>query len=98
MNQGIKVIRSTFKANPAKIGIRVYNRSFGCYLNTTFLSLKSVAGLVIQATGRTEFEDGLGRSFVTDSASALAHWSHVCCKTYVAVSEVWENPICWQGI
>ena len=36
--------------------------------------LRSVAGLVIQDTGRMEFEDGLSpeamrRSFVTDSAS-----------------------------
>ena len=48
-------------------------------------SLRSMVGLVIQATGRTEFEDGLrlealGRSFVTDSASALAHWSHLYCE------------------
>ena len=28
--------------------------------NTVSLRLRSVAGLVIQATGRTEFEDGLG--------------------------------------
>ena len=37
------------------------------------------------------------RSFVTDSASALVHWSHLCCKTSGAMSKVWENPISWRG-
>ena len=66
------------------------------------LSFSSVAGLVIQATGKTEFEDGLRPGTLREScqaipASALAHWSHLCCKTCVAMSEVWENPICLLG-
>ena len=69
---------------------------------TSYRNLRSVAGLVIQATGRTEFEDGLrpgspGESCLTIPASALAHWSHLCCNTCVAVCEVWENPICLLG-
>ena len=29
---------------------------------------------------------------MTDSASVLAHWSHLCCNTCVAVCEVWKIP------
>ena len=38
------------------------------------------------------------RFFVTDSAPALVHWLHLCCKTYVGMGEVSENPICLQGL
>ena len=36
--------------------------------------------------------EALGESCLTIPASALAHWSHLCCKTCVAVCEVWEIP------
>ena len=35
---------------------------------------------------------------MTDSASALPHWSHLWCKTCVAMDKVWENPIRFQGL
>ena len=35
-------------------------------------------------------------SCLTIPASALAHWSHLCCKTCVALAE-WENPIYLLG-
>ena len=31
---------------------------------------------------------------MTDSESALAHWSHLFFEKCVAMREVWENPIC----
>ena len=40
-----------------------------------------------EACGR----EALVESYLTIPASALAHWSHLCCKTCVAVGEVWEN-------
>ena len=56
-----------------------------------------MSGLVIQAYWEDRIcgwlEAGKGRSFVTDSESSLAYWSHMYCKTYVAMDEVWENPI-----
>ena len=59
------------------------------------ISLRSVAGLVIQATGRTEFEDGLRQGspggVLSDNPSVL------CCKACVAMGEGWENPICLLG-
>ena len=56
---------------------------------------ESMAGMVIQATGRTEFKDVLR---LTDSVSTLAHWPHLCCKTCLAMGEVWENFICLRGL
>ena len=68
------------------------------YLNNDDCSLRSVADLVIQATRRTEFEDGLrpgspGEVLSDNPSISLAHWSHLCYNTSVAVCEVWENPI-----
>ena len=42
--------------------------------------------------------EDLGRSFVTDTASALPYWSHPYCKTCVAMGEMWENPVCLQEL
>ena len=66
-------------------------------INTVFTHGESV-GSVIQATGTMEFEDGLRlgsllQVFVTDTAPALAHWSHLCCKTCVALVEVRIIPV-----
>ena len=42
--------------------------------------------------------EDLGRSFVTDTASTLPYWSHLYCKTCVALGEMWENPICLHDL
>ena len=51
-------------------------------------SLKSVAGIIIQATGRTEFADSLRQGSL----------GYLWCETYVAIGEVWENPICLREL
>ena len=51
------------------------------------------SNFLVYQTKELEARMPWGGPFVTDSASALAHWSHLYCKTCVAIGKAWENLI-----
>ena len=65
------------------------NSRFNCTIGMK-LWVETGVDAVIQAIGNLEFDNILrpGRSFETDSLSALTYRSHLCCKTCVALGVV----------